>query len=120
MSTCEEQIVSLKKYLKKLLYIIKNEASITFMDKKIISKKRIDDILCCVEASFPELYKECAARVSSNLESYVFYQKLLRAINNKFILSSSSYLVYYLDAQQNITSFLSTIDSDIQRIFNNN
>ena len=120
MSTCDEQIIALKKYFKKLLYIIKNDASFTFMDKKIVNKKRIDDIMCCIEASFPEIYKERASRGSNMLKSYALYQKLLQVVNNKFILSSSSYLVYYNDAQQYINSFLSSIDSDIREIFNSN
>lgn len=120
MNNCEEQIIALKKYLKKLLYIIENDAILTFMDKKIVNKKRIDDIICCIEASFPEIYKEQIFKKSNKMKSYICYQKLLKALNNKLTRGSSMYLVYYNDARQCISSFIALINSDIQEILNNN
>ena len=119
MYSCEEQIVALKEYLRKLLYIIEKDASFTFMEVKIVSKKRIDDIVCCIEASFPEIYKEQALKKSNRIRSYQYFQKLLRAVNNTLVRGSSLNLVYYKQAQKYISYILTFIDSDIKEILNN-
>ena len=53
----DEASIEIKKYLRKLVKIINEEASFTFFKVKIVEKKRIDDILCCVDATFPDEYK---------------------------------------------------------------
>ena len=53
----EEETIELKRYLKKLQYVIEQETKFTLINARIVDKKKVDDILCCIESSFPETYK---------------------------------------------------------------
>ena len=54
MYNTDDVIVNVKKYLQKLDKTIKNRASFSFGKTKILKKRSIDDILCCVEAALPQ------------------------------------------------------------------
>lgn len=103
--------IELKKYLKKLQYLIEKEASFTLVKTKIVDKKKIDDILCCIEATFPDDYKKFVK--SRKLKSYTYYIQLLEAIKNRFWLSTMVYSVRHNEAMVLIAGMLNSIESDI-------
>ena len=114
-----ESTLEVKKYLKKLLLVIENDAIFTMINSKIIDKKRIDDILCCVEASWPEDYKNYLAKKGAKkLKSPLYYKQLLMAIKNKFMFSTNNYSVKYKMAKSLISSLIVSIDNDIKHIYN--
>ena len=81
------------------------------------NKNRVDDILCCVESSWPDNYKKfLEAPVAIKLKSPKHYQRIMMAIKNRFAFSSSLYLVKYEDAVSAINLLIKSIDSDIKYI----
>lgn len=117
MSDTIEKIMELKKYLKKLQGTINREAVFTFFDVKIVHKKPVDDILCCIEASFPDKYKLYLKQYSpKDVQSYQMYLTLKNKIQNKFMFSSSHYSVSYNHIYTIITTISSTIESDMKMI----
>lgn len=114
----QECTIEFKKYLKKLLLVIEHEASFTFISTKIIDKKRIDDVMCCVEASWPEDYKKYIAKFDTKkIKSPLYYRQMILAIKNKFFFSTSCYSVNYKEATQAITSLMVAIENDMRFIY---
>lgn len=112
----QEATIDFKKYLRKLQYIIERESSFTLLRTKIVDKRKIDDILCCIEASFPDDYKKFIK--TRNLKSYNHYLRLLSTIRNPFWLSTSFYSVRYTKATPLITCLINSIDSDFRFVYN--
>ena len=111
----DDTIAELQKYLKKLEKIIINEASFSFGNNKIVSKSKLDDILCCIEATFPQEYKIFAQRNSSKkLKSYEYFKQLQNAIRRNFFLSGNSYSVDFARSKQLIGSISSSISYDMR------
>lgn len=120
MLTVDESIIELKKHLKKLSNIITNNASFTFFKLKIVDKNRIDDVLCCIEASFPDEYKKLLRqKKSSGLKSIALYHSLKASIQRRFIFSSESYSVKYKDALSIIAGFTVILEQDIRFLYKN-
>ena len=88
---------------------------------KFVPQKRIDDLLCCIEGSFPEEYKEYIKTYGgSNLTGYKAYQKLLTAIRRKAFLSPESYSIKTEDVFYQIKAFQSTLKSDLKKVCESN
>ena len=116
----QEASLEVKKYLKKLKNVIENEATWTFLNSKVLKKTRIDDILCCLEASLPADYKEYAKKKGGRtLKSYAYFLELHASIKGRFLLSNSSYSVRYREAYTLIEAMMKTLDSDINHICQN-
>ena len=114
----DEASIQLKKYLRKLLKTINEEATFTFMKVKIINKKKIDDILCCSDATFPDDYKDYVKKYGpKRLKSADHYQQLIASIRRKVWFDSNSYDVLYKDAIALIEGIISTIDRDINMVY---
>ena len=52
-----QDLTETKNYIKKLHRIV-NTPEFTLFGKFLAKKNRIDDVLCCVIASFPDIYKK--------------------------------------------------------------
>lgn len=118
MENAEENISELQKYLRKLKNIIETEASFSFGDTKIVDKKKIDDVLCCVEANIPNMYKAYLKKGGPRkLSSNNCYLQLLVAIKNKFFLSTNVYKVDAVDSIGCINVLLKTWASDIRYVY---
>ena len=116
----KNQILDLEKYFKKLNLFIKTEAKFSFKDTKLYDKKRIDDFLCCIEASWPENYKNFIKKHgTAKLRSQTDYKNLILAIKNKFFLNSSFYLVNYANAIATLDKLKVSIKQDMEIIENN-
>ncbi|MBE7711186.1 MAG: hypothetical protein E7Z92_03495 [Cyanobacteria bacterium SIG31] len=118
MYNIDEKIVAIKKYLKKLLMIMDNEAVLVLFKTKFVNKKRIDDVLCCIEASFPDEYKNFIKN-GRQLKSNNYYIRLLQIIRTNTWLNSSWYSIHYKDAEHYIAATLASIESDIRFVYNN-
>ena len=113
-----ESTQEIKKYLRKLLRLIENEASFTFFTTKLVDKGRVDDIICCVEASFSEEYKTYIRKLGGkNLRSYRSWQQALKVLKNSFKLSGSLYSIKTADALRYINEIISEIDSDYKTVY---
>ena len=114
MNSPQECTLEFKKYLRKLLKVVMQEATFSLIKSKIIDKNRIDDVLCCVEASWPEDYKRYITKVNSKkLKSPIYYKQMVLAIKNKFLFSTSCYSVRYDNAVQAINMLIKSIDTDM-------
>ena len=110
MVDSQETLIETRKYLKRLKSIIENQAKWTFLKTKVFDKSVIDDVLCCVEASLPDEYKEFVKNKGGrSLKSYAMLMELYASIKGRFLFSSASYLVRYREA----------INFDINYIFDN-
>ena len=117
MISLEEETIELKRYLKKLQYVIEQETKFTLINARIVDKKKVDDILCCIESSFPETYKNFIKEKGPyKLKSSKSHILLNEAIKNKFLFSTNVYSVMYADAIQAIKVISNSIDTDIRLI----
>lgn len=115
-----EDIEALKDYFKKLQRVINFEASFALFGKSLIQKNKIDDILCCILAKFPEAYKRIMrSSESKKYDSIICYNTLFNAIKNKFFLDSNKYLVDTSKTNKLISTILVTIEKDINNIEKN-
>ena len=118
MCDLEEKIVELKKYFKKILIIINNETVFTLIKTKFVNKNRIDDIICCIEGTFPEEYKHFLKK-GKQLKSSTYYTQLLKVVRTPFWLNQSLYSVKHEEVEYYITAILSSIESDIRFVYSN-
>ena len=116
----QEASIETIKYLRKLKKIIETEGTRLFKSK-IINKARLDDVLCCIEGSFPQEYREHIKKKGGRkLRSCICFQEINGAIKRKFLFSSSSYSVSYQEALNLIDTMQKSFGSDLKQIFNNN
>ena len=117
MKTLDEQIQSLKSYLDKLKRIIMTESSFSFGNTKIVSKSRIDDVICCIQASYPKDYEEYVKRNGmKSLQTYVYFQQLLAVVTKKFFFSSAQYSIDINSFMGLLNTFMQTIEREKQRV----
>ena len=113
----EESVIDFKKYLRKILSLIDKEAIFSWFDIRFLDKNRIDDLLCCLEASWPEDYKNYISKYStSRVQSTKNLRRLKGIVTNKFFMNNSVYLIRYSEAQLAISQLLQSIDSDMKNI----
>lgn len=114
----DESAIQIKKYLRKLTYIIDNQTVFTLLKVKIVKKKEVDDILCCIEASFPKEYNAYIKKNGAKrLRSAKFYRQLLESIRRKVWFDSNSYAVLYKDLDLLVNNIINTINGDLNQVF---
>lgn len=120
MYNIEELTAETKKYLKKLKNMIEIEPTFFITKTKLIKKTRIDDVLCCIEASFPDAYKSYIKnRGGRSMKSYSCYLNLNTALKNKIFLFGDSYSINDKEAMTLIITMTKSIDNDLKLILNN-
>ena len=108
----QEEIETLKNYFTKLKKVLMYNSDFTFFNYSLIKKSKIDDILCCILATFPDSYKNMMKqKEGKNYTSILAYSLLFNAIKNKFVLNPEVYLVSF----DNVTKYLDTILRDIEK-----
>ena len=114
----QESAQTIKKYLSKLALVIQKESTLSFFKTKLIDKSRIDDIICCIEASFPDEYKAVIRRTGTGgyIKTYKHWQQVLFAVRNNFKLVPTFYSVKADDALRAIASMSTGIESDFKRL----
>ena len=121
MKTLDEQLQDLKLYLNKLKRIITNESSFSFGNKWIISKSRVDDIVCCVQANYPDDFTEYVKRNGiKSLQSHLCYQQLLAVVTKKFILSPEHYLIDFARFISLLGMLIQTMEKEKTRVESDN
>ena len=114
----DEAVAELTKYLKKLNGIIQYDATFNFIDTKLVKKNKVDDILCCIESSFPDIYKKYLQHQGVNkLKSNFYYIKLKGAIQNKFLWSTSLYWVRSEEVKVIIPSIIANLEPDMKFLY---
>ena len=116
----ETTTVQLKKYLTKIKDLI-NNPTFSLGDKRYIKKIKVDDLICCMEASFPEAFKKLVKEKRfSSVESGKYYKNLLSALKaKKGIIFSDCYVISYRATLTFIEAFAKNIDSDIKKLEEN-
>jgi len=113
----EESLLEFNKYLKKLSLILGTESKFSFMKFKFYDKKRLDDIMCCIESSWPEEYKMFVKkRGEKDLNSPICYNRLVRLIRNKFMFSPNSYYLNESEVVRTIRSLQAALQKDMKFI----
>lgn len=119
MENLTETITEIKKHLKKLIFVIDNESTFTFADIKIHKKARMDDVICCVEANFPNEYKKLIRLPQhKDYKSIAMYYSIKSLIQRKCFFSSSSYMVQYKTAIAYINNFSKVLEQDLKKLAN--
>lgn len=117
----EESYVVINKFLSKLKKEIEEQATFTWFKTKFVSKKRIDDLLCCIEGSFPEEYKQRIRETGGiGLNGYRAYQRLANIVRRKAFFSSESYSVDYVEVFSQIRVFQSGLKLDFKKLCETN
>lgn len=109
--------ITINGYLTKIKRVIDTQTSFTWFKNKYVPKKRIDDLLCCIEGSFPDEYREnIKTHGGSNMSGYRAYQKLTASLRRKALLSSESYSIVYEEVLSLMKSFQSNIRYDLRKV----
>lgn len=117
MKTLDEQLQNLAVYLNKLKKIIQEQASFTFGRTKLVSKARIDDVLCCIQASYPQDFKEYVKRNGTkSLQTNLCFQQLLSVVTKQTIFAPGSYAIDYPYFEQLLATFNRTISNEVNKI----
>ena len=115
-----EQIRTLQDYFRKLQRILQNESDFTFCGYKLVKKDKIDDVLCCILATFPERYKKLINdKKARTLSSILAYNLLFNAAKQRFAFNSNVYLVHYENVKKYIDTIIRNIERDIDFIEKN-
>ena len=113
-----ESVADFKKYLKKLKGLIVNNYVFSLFGKRLMHKNLVDDIFCCLEASWPEDYKAYMKRFKErNIKSPANYRNLVLAIKNRFLFSSNHYFVTFDKAMVAIDALYASIEKDMSYIY---
>ena len=112
-----EDIKTLKGYFNKLQRTVLYDADFKLFSFSLIKKNKIDDILCCVLATFPPLYKRMLTmKEGKDYHSVLSYNLLLKALKRKFAFNPNVYLVDTGSANKMLSAIIKNIEQDINRI----
>lgn len=106
-----------KRYLEKIKLILV-KPKLAFFDKRYLKKLEIEDLICCLEASFPEIFKKAIKdHKQSSLKSVRLYRNLTLALKlKKSKFFADCYVVSFKECYSLTEGLIKTIDSDIKKI----
>ena len=104
-------------YLKKLKKLIES-ADLTLFGSTFVNKKKIDDILCCIIAIFPDSFKSMMKkRVSVEVyPSVASFNRLSSIIRQTIFLSKNHYVFNKGEALVLLKNICQNIDRDISKL----
>lgn len=117
-----EHLGELLGYFDKLLKIMKSAGEFEIFGYKFFKKTRIDDILCCIIASFPLKYKAFLKRKVTEKKQYssvISFDVMYKKIKNPFFFNNSIYAVDYHEVIKMINTIMKTLERDISAIEKN-
>ena len=121
MQTLDEQIEKLITYLNKLKKIVNNEKSFSFGSIKIVSKAKIDDVLCCIQASYPQDYQDYVKRNGiKSLQSHLNFQQIVNIVTKKFMLSGDHYSIDSVQLEKLLGSFSQIVKNEMKNVIKDN
>lgn len=101
-----------KKYLKKYNQFLLSQHIFRFGQRYFFDKKRVDDLICCIEGSMPKKYFEFTNIIGGqSLQSYIYYKKMLTYSRKQFF-NFSIYVIQPRKVIPLIQALISTIDYD--------
>ncbi|MCQ2738923.1 MAG: hypothetical protein MJ237_01705 [bacterium] len=110
------ELGKLDEYFVKLKKTLNSQAVFSLGDKRYVNKQRIDDILCCIDASFPKklkTFKSRFDRADANVKSYDIYQNLINNIRIKPLFGKDNYSINYTKAIKLIDDLEESINNDL-------
>lgn len=117
----EDSKEQLKKYFNKLSRLVMEHKRGLFSKSKIIDKKTIDDIICCIDASFPPEYKDAVKSINNaKIKSWQYYKQLLPMIKRKPMFQTNAYAVDGDKAPTMIRTLLKALEADFREIYSDN
>ena len=112
-------ITELKGYFKKIQEALYN-AEFSFLGYKFVKKNRIDDLLCCIIAVLPDIFKSALKKVKDVdkklYPSLLAYSILIKKLCVKFILSQDLYIVSEDEIKELIYKIENHINVDIKKL----
>ncbi len=112
-----EAAKELKTYFNKLQRAIKQNAEFRFFRWSFVKKSKVEDILCCILATFPDSYKKMLHMSGGkHYNSILSYNLLLHAIKQKCLFNPNVYMVNVNNASKKISIILQSIEQDIRQI----
>ena len=116
----EDILLELKNYFKKLQRIVLRDADFNFFNMSFFKKNKIDDMLCCIIATLPDIYKKnMRTDLGKKLSSVIAYNVLFDSIKRKCPFNSNLYIVEAEKANNCINTIINTIERDINYIEKN-
>lgn len=117
METLEEQLQKLNLYLNKLKRIVSTKKTFSFGNVRIVSKAKIDDVICCIQASYPKDYEDYVKRNGiKSLQTYLYYQQILTVATKKFMLSPDQYQVDYVQLEKLIATIMQLAENEMKKV----
>lgn len=121
MNNIDETVTEILKYLKKLDSALQTDIVFNLGNTKLVKKSRIDDLLCCLEASLPKEFKNYKPKIGQKiLQSLTIWHQLNDEIKNVFKLNKNLYSINVHDATKMIQILEKTIASDINKVYREN
>ena len=118
MLNIDDNILEIKKYIKRLNTSLTNDVVFSWGSTKLIKKTRIDDLMCCLEATMPQEYKKYSQKPGTKkLQSIKTWNDLNTTLKNKFFLSDNLYVVKSEEALSLLQSLQKTIEQDIKFVY---
>lgn len=110
-------IVEIKNYIKKIQRLI-NGADFSIFGSSLVKKNKVDDVIVCIIALFPDSYKKTLKkRVPLELyPSVSSFNRLSKILRKPFFLSKDYYFFNTSEAITLIQSINKNIERDINRI----
>lgn len=112
-----------KKYLRKLEHSLKSERIFHFGQTSIYNKQTVDDMLCCLIAVLPEIFKDAVEYKIKNTKTYQSveaFRRLTEKIRSSCPLSSKHYMVDQGNVAICIQTIIRAIDNDVRSLESNN
>ena len=117
----DEVLEKINNYLKKLTSIINNDAKFSIFGIKFIKKKRIDDLLCCIEATLPKEYKDAIRKLGAqNFAGYTCYTELLNSFRKNKSLFADNYMIRHNIVLRQISVLKTSIRRDFKKVTQDN
>lgn len=121
MEDLAESIENIKNYLKKLLRIIEYDTKFSFGNCRFVDKTKIDDIICCIDASFPANYKKwlkyATPRERKKITSDIAYTKLKNIAQNKIFFNNNYYSTNIIQVRECVNTISANIEHDFSYVY---
>ena len=117
----EKTLENINNYLKKMTMVINSNASFSIFGFKFIKRNRVDDVLCCIEATLPKEYKDAIRKHGAQkFRGYSCYLELLDSFKKYKSFSPDHYIVKHNIVLRQITVLKSSIQSDFRKVAQEN
>lgn len=112
----DTEIKEIKDYFKRLQRVLNQEATFNLIRFSLVKKSRIDDVMCCIYATLPDIYKKMlkSKTIAVKYRSLLCYNMLAKYMAKRFFLDPSQIIVDIAETNKLISTILGTIERDIK------